>query len=409
MKKLNGKISATAILAMILLLTSMTFPDHALAARGVLKEDEDSIHFDLTLTVNITRTAFDITKKSFEDEKETWMKKWQTWKALWEDKRPQSERWREWMRVWESWKAEWKEEWESKWKAEWDETWKPEWKERWEDWEEWMEEWTARWREIKFGEMEKIPEFIRSLFRERMMKKIEDLWNKHMNASVLASSWFTPASRLGLKRALGESLNKTLQRIYNTSDVYIKNFNLNIELSTKTTLIDDAFMTMDIFNVTQRFDLWGVVIRNSSGTFIRAQYRHLNITEKIDGGKFGYPGWVFTPSKAMFMDLSVFSVPLEKWEKKFDRATNTTMFTLVKNINVTTPFGSVVVDPELSLVVPGDASGVGDMIVITPILPTNILPVRILVPTVAVATLTLMAYYLTKRKTMIQRGHFSLL
>jgi len=206
-----------------------------------------------------------------------------------------------------------------------------------------------------------------------------------------------------LKVALGQSLNRTLERIYNTSDVYIKNFDLDIDLLTSGTLIDDAFVMVGTFNLSKSFDLYGVVIRNSSGTFIRSQFRSLNVTEKVDGTRFGYPKWVFVPGKAMFVDLTVFSVPLEKWEREFDSDTNTTTFTLTKNINVTTPFGSVIVDPELSLIVPGDASGVGDVIVITPISPTDLLPIKVIVPTVAIATVALAAYYLIRKKTLILR------
>jgi len=404
MEKTIRKTSASAVLVVTLLLTSTAFPDQALAAKGVLKEGENHIHFNLTLIVNITRTAFNMTKEWFEYKKEVWMKKWIAWKDLWEQKREQhKEKWADWMGKWESWNEQWKEEWRKRWKDQWNETWKPEWKEKWDDWDEWMGKWTEKWREIRFEEMQKIPEFMRPDFKKIMMDKFSDLWDKHLNALVLANCWSTPASRFGLKVALGHSLNKSLERIYNTSDVYIKNFDLTIDLLASRTIIDDTFVTMGIFNITESFDLHGVVMRNSSGTFIRSQFRSLNVTERVDGTRFGYPGWVFVPGKAMFMDLTVFSVPLEEWERKFDPATNTTTFALAKNINVTTPFGSVIVDPELSLIVPGDASGVGDVIVITPILPTDLLPIKVIVPTAAIATVAVVAYYLMRKKTLTLR------
>lgn len=411
MVKLNRKISAGTIIATILLLTTTTYSDQALAATGVLEEGEDHIHFDLTLTVNITRTAFNMTIEEFEDEGQIWTSKWEEWKNRWEETHELGwrERWAQRIRDWASWAESLREEWRERWRAEWNETWKPEWTERWENWEEWMENWGKRWREIRFEDIEEIPEFLRAKFRERMMRRFEDLWERHVNASVLARCWTTPASQLGLKASLGQSLNKTLQRIYNTSDVYIKDFNLAIDLLTRTTLIDGAFMRTGIFNLTQSFDLYGVVIKNSSGTFIRGQFRHINVTERVDGGRFGYHGWVFTPAKAMFMDLSVFSVPLDKWNRTFDAAANTTTFALARDINVTTPFGSIIVDPELSLVVPGEASGVGDVIAIAPMLPTDLVPIKIIVPTMIVATLSLVAYYLVRRKTMMPRGYSSIL
>jgi len=410
MKKSVGKISAATILAMILLVTGATFPDRALTANGVLEKGEDHVHFDLTLTVNITQTAFNITRKDFEDQRETWTKKWTEWKNMWEERREQwREGWEEWIDRWESWPFQWREEWSTRWRTEWNETWRPEWIAKWSDWDEWMQKWEERWKEIRFENMEKIPEFLRAGFRARMMERFRDLWQKHMNASTLAQCWLTPASQRGLKNALGQSLNKTLQRIYNTSDVYIKNFNLTVELHTDTILTDGTYVSTGIFNLAQTFDLYGVIIQNSSGTFIRSQFRRFNVTEKVDGKRFGYPGWVFTPGKAMFMDLSVFSVPLDEWNKTFDPATNTTTFSLVRNINVTTPYGNVIVDPELNLVVPGEASAVGDVIVVAPILPTDLLPLRIIVPTAAVATLAVLAYYLSKRRTMIPRAYPTIL
>jgi len=406
MKRFSMKVSGTVMLT-LMLLASATFADQAGSAKGVLEEGQDHIRFDLTLTVNITQAAFNITKKSFGDEKEAWVNKWEKWKNRWEEKHELQwkGRWRDHMKEWASWKESWKQEWGKMWRAEWNETWNPEWKEKWEEWEEWMKNWKERWNETEYEHFERIPEFIRPRFKHIMMEKFRELWENHVNAPLLARCWDTRASRLGLKTALRQALNKTLQRIYNTSDVYVRNFNMTIDLLTSSTVVDGTYTSTGIFNLTQSFDLYGVVTQNSSGTFIRSQFRSLNVTEKVDGKWFGYPGWVFTPGKAMFLDLSVFSVPFEEWERTVDPTANSTRFTLVRDINVTTPYGSIIVDPELSLVVPGVAAGTGDVIAIIPILPTDLVPVRILVPTVIIATLVLAAYYLLKKKSVMQERY----
>ncbi|MDH5441380.1 MAG: hypothetical protein OEY31_12330 [Candidatus Bathyarchaeota archaeon] len=54
--------SLVALLASVALMANVV-PAYALTAKGVLEEGEDHVHFDLTLTVNVTRTAFDITKR----------------------------------------------------------------------------------------------------------------------------------------------------------------------------------------------------------------------------------------------------------------------------------------------------------------------------------------------------------
>ncbi len=374
MKKSNIKLnSLVAILVSVMLVGNSVVPANALTATGVLEEGEDYIHFDLTLTANITRTAFNMTKRWFEENREMWSSKWNEWKNRWE------ERYREWVGKW-----------------------KDEWADKWEDWEEWMENWEERWEELAIERIEKIPEFMESHFRERMRNKFEELWEKHMNAPKLAECWLTPASRLGFKRALGHSLNKTLQWFYNTTDVYVKNFTLTIEVTTKTIYTDGTYITTGLYDLAASFDLYGVVIQNETGTFIRSQFRHLNVTEKVDGAEFGYHGWVFTPGKALFMDLTAFSLPLENWEKTYDQDTNTTTFTLVKDINVTTPYGNVIIDPEMNLVVPGQATAAGETIAISSILPSDLIPIKLVTAATVVATIVLMGYYyLGKRRTAI--------
>jgi len=394
-----------AILVSAMLLGSSVVPTSALTATGVLEEGEEYIHFDLTLAANITRTAFNMTKEWFEQNRETWSSRWNEWKHRWE------ERYREWMGKWKDMMEGWRDwarknirsrdEWEHRWEEEWGEEWKEEWADKWEDWEEWMENWEDRWEELMIERIERIPEFIESHFRERMREKFEELWEKQMNAPRLAACWATPASRLGLRNALGHSLNKTLQWVYNTTDVYVRNFSLTIEVTTKTIYTDGTYFTSGLYDLAAGFDLYGVVIRNESGTYIRSQFRHLNVTEMVDGGEFGFHGWTFTPNKALFMDLTAFSIPLENWESAYDEVANTTTYTLVKDINVTTPYGNVIIDPEMKLVVPGQATAAGDTIAITSILPSDLIPIRLVTAATAIATVILAGYYLGKRRTTI--------
>lgn len=371
------KPSTITIFAVILLFASTISPVNAMSARGVLEEGKDYVHFDLTLSVNFTRAAFNITREEFARSREEWTARWYEWKEGWEQRHEGwRERWSERMADWGAWREQWKEDWRNEWMKKWNLTWEPEWRERWGEWEEWMEDWKEKWKDMNYEEIGEIPSFIMPSFRDSMKRKFEDLWHRHLNAQILSNCWFKPSSQIGLKRALGHSLNKTLQWIYDTEDVYIKNFDPTIELTTKTVFIDDTPLTTGLFKLDESFDLYGVVTVNSSGLFILSQFRHLNVTEKVDGRLFGYPGWVFTPGKAMFMDLSVFSVPLEEWNRVYDSATDTTSFTLVRDINVTTAYGSVVIDPEVSLTVPGRAEGSGDLITVKAIMPTDILSLR---------------------------------
>ena len=394
--------SLVAILASVALMTNVV-PAHALTARGVLEEGEDHIHFDLTLTANVTRTAFDITKRWYEDNAETWQSRWSNWKNRWEGGHTEwTGKWTELMRRWRDWAThnyQSRFEWEHEWREEWGESWNPDWAEKWNAWEEWMENWRTRWEELEFDDTEDVPEFIMPHFRERMKHKFSELWIGHMNAPMLAKCWIAPASRLGFKTALGHSINKTLEWIYNTSDVYIKDFNLTIEVTSKTLYTDGTYTTTGLYNLTQSFDLYGVVTTDDSDIIIRSQFRHLNVTEKVDGALFGYRGWVFTPGKALFMDLSAFSVPLDKWA--VGSTDDTTTFTLVRDINVTTPYGNVIIDPEMVLTVPGRATATGDVISVTAILPTDLMPIKLIGVTTIVATVVFVGYYLGKRRIAV--------
>lgn len=384
------------------ILAPSIFPANAIDAKGVLKQGEDHVHFDLTLTANMTATAFNITKKWFEEDREGLRQKWTNWKTQWEeDHKDWRGNWSEYMKKWMEWAErdhQFETEWEHKWQQQWAEPWDEKWANKWDKWEEWMNKWNEKWEQLKIEETEKMPEFIGPGFQEKMKEKFDELWNKHMNAPTMARCWGTPASQFGLKNALANSINKTLQWIYNSSDVYIKNFNLSIEVTTKTSYTDGTYMMTGVYAVAQSFDLYGVVTSNSSGTFIRSQFRSFNVTEKVDGAKFGFPGWVFTPSKAMFLDLSVFSFPLEQWENTYDSDSNTTTFTLVRDINVTTPYGNVIIDPEMVLVVPGRATAAGNTITIASILPADLVPIEFVVAATIIATVVLAGYYAAMRR-----------
>lgn len=390
-------ISEIAILVAIILATGVIPPAHAMTATGVLEEGKGYVHFDLMLSVNFTEIAFDITKMEFAGKGEALMGRWQELKGRWEGRYAQWRgMWNQQMANWSEWSSYTKKEWGDEWKAEWKVEWRPEWGEKWGEWEGWMGNWSTRWKTLKLSEIEKIPPLIMPNFTGRMKEKVEYLWNRHLQAPQLASCWATPASRLGLKGALERSLNRTLQSLYGTTDVYVKNSDTAIELTTKTVSIGGTSPTTGLFDLAQSFDLYGIVTANASGLFIRSQFRHLNVTEKVDGGLFGYPGWVFTPGKTMFMDLSIFSVPLEEWNTAFDGYTTT--FTLVRDINVTTPFGNAIVDPEVSLTVPGYGIGKGDVIAVKPILPTNLLPWQAMTITAVALTLILGGYWIRRRR-----------
>ena len=392
-----------AILVSVMLMGNSVIPASALTATGVLEEGEDYIHFDVDLAANITKAAFNMTKRWFEENREEWSSRWNEWRNRWEERhREWRGKWKGMMEGWREWarkNTRIREEWQHRWEEEWGERWEDEWADEWEDWEEWMENWEDRWEELVIDRIERIPRFMESHFRERMRNRFEELWERHMNAPRLAECWLNPASRLGFRDALGRSLNRTLQWVYNTTDVYVRNFTLAIEVTTKTFYTDDTYFTSGLYDLQASFDLYGVVIRNETGTFIRSQFRHLNVTEKVDGGEFGYHGWVFVPSKSLFMDLTAFSLPLENWERAYDEETDTTTFTLVKDINVTTPYGNVIIDPEMNLVVPGQATAAGEMIAVTSILPSDLVPVKFVTAATVVATIVLAGYYLGKRRT----------
>jgi len=196
-------------------------------------------------------------------------------------------------------------------------------------------------------------------------------------------------------------LNRTLQWLYNSTDVYVKNFTLTLEMTTKTLMADDIYLTSGIYNITQSFDIYGIVNNNASGTFIKSQFRHFNITENVENATFlGLPR-NFTPGKAMFLDFTVFAVPLDNWTNTFDPLNNMTTFSLVRDINVTTQYGSVIIDPEMVLVVPGKATASGDTIMVALLLPTDLVPLRLIATATVVATVLVAGYYMIKRKTII--------
>jgi hypothetical protein len=280
-------------------------------------------------------------------------------------------------------------------------TWNDEWAEKWNDWQNWMDRWDNKWEDLKFNETEQIPVFLKHKFWDKMGEKFDDLWEKQIHASLLARCWTTPALHLGLKNALGHSLNRTLQWLYNSTDVYIKNYTLTLEMTTKALMADDTYLTSGIYNITQSFDIYGIVINNATGTFIKSQFRHFNITENVENAALlGLPR-NFTPGKAMFLDFTVFAVPLDNWSNSFDPVSNMTTFSLVRDINVTTQYGSVIIDPEMVLVVPGKATASGDTIMVALILPTDLIPLRLIATTTVVATVLVAGYYMIKRKTVI--------
>jgi hypothetical protein len=391
-----------ALLASAMFMPGILYPANALTARGVLGEGDDYVHFDLTLTANITLTAFNFTRTWFEENKEMWQQKWNSWKNRWEDQHTDWRgKWIERMRNWIGHAIQLRNTWRNEWTEEWNMTWNDEWAEKWNDWQDWMDKWETKWEDLKYNETEQIPAFLKHKFWEKMVEKFDDIWEKHIHASLLASCWTTPALHLGLKNALSHSLNRTLQWLYNTTDVYIRNYTLSLEITTKTLMTDDTYLTSGIYNLTQSFDIYGIIINNATGTFIKSQFRHFNITEEMENTTLlGFPR-KFTPGKAMFLDFSVFAVPLDNWTNTFDPGSNVTTFSLVRDINVTTQYGSVIIDPEMVLVVPGKAIASGETIMVALILPTDLIPLRLIAATTVVATVLVAGYYMIKRKTII--------
>jgi Skp family chaperone for outer membrane proteins len=264
-------------------------------------------------------------------------------------------------------------------------------------------------RAIKLSELiERVPDF-----KEEMRERCEKLWEDHVRGDVLAACWETPALQRGLKEALGNALNRTLQRIYGTTDVYVKNFILSIEIVKRIDYVDGDPIVTGTFTLSQSFDLHGIVTVNASGVFIRSQFRCFNVTEDVEvevpEEVAGFRRWKFTPAKVMFLDLSVFSVPLEEWDRFYDPAANSTTFRLVKNLNITTPFGNVIIDPEYTLTVPGDATGSGEVIMVKAptvavAFPVDLLPILATIIIAAAITIVIAAYWVRRRSLVASVG-----
>jgi len=109
--------------------------------------------------------------------------------------------------------------------------------------------------------------------------------------------------------------------------------------------------------------IFGTVITNSSGVFLKTGWRALNASKDMDATKFGGSG-VINPGKMMMLDLTAFRVPMEKWTRTFDSATNSTTFTYKTDVSIQTAFGTMFIDPDQSITVPGNVSASGNDIVI---------------------------------------------
>jgi hypothetical protein len=162
-------------------------------------------------------------------------------------------------------------------------------------------------------------------------------------------------------RAVQVSINRTLQL---TGVQGLENFTLNM-----IKVIEDGNVYIEI---KLTFDVIGAVVSNETGTYFNCKFRAMNASELclIEDEEL-------MPSKALFIDLSALDVPLQQWERTYDEATNKTTFRLViKEIKVSQPYGSVSIDPEATLVVYGKATGSGDAIIVSAVMP----PVAPVVP-----------------------------
>lgn len=270
---------------------------------------------------------------------------------------------------------------------------------RWREGEDWtLEELYEKLNETGFDEIppglnKSIVKRIREYLQDR--KRLEKELHKHVDPVV--SCWLTPALRNGLQNALRNNLNASLRRLFPNYEVR----NLELEV--------DYNDTTKIYTVDIELDLYNAVTTNSSGTFVNGKFRYFNATGEIDPEEFGGKGLSkFTPSKAMFLDLSAFNVPLEEWTRNYDPESNTTEFSIERDIVVSTALGDIYVDPEASLVVGGEAIASGDAIsVVQPLLEQPVTVVGVTVPlwmTLAtlVATIAVVLSALAYRRRIIR-------
>jgi len=182
------------------------------------------------------------------------------------------------------------------------------------------------------------------------------------NVSAYFTGIVPPAEVATVKTSIHEIVKAGVRAAYAGAGV-VRNFTLNLSFDK-----DSKVLTWSL-----EMEVEGIFPKSAADGYradVRVR-RFASVGEvvvqavKSDGSKI--PGKVYSINLAQTigLNLSSFNVPLEQWTRKYDYSAlgqTTFTLTLTKNISISTPHGTIVMDPESTITAPGYASGSGDEI-----------------------------------------------
>ena len=116
------------------------------------------------------------------------------------------------------------------------------------------------------------------------------------------------------------------------------------------------------FGLTANITINGPISFNGSSYLVRTHWRWINASGDCEF-EHQQSRYRFNFAEMMGLDLSKFNVPLEQWTRQRDQTQNMTRYTLtVPPYNISTPYGSILIDPTQVIETPGETYAAGDLI-----------------------------------------------
>ncbi len=163
--------------------------------------------------------------------------------------------------------------------------------------------------------------------------------------------WSTPATRTGILEALKQMIVDYLRHELGYTRADVESLSMNYEF------VNASPQYYIIVNITMT--ITGISNATWYGYVYNCKFRKMCLDHNGTWGNF-----VFNPARLFFFTLAAFDKPLEEWERTYN-GTHTIFKCEVPVYTYYTVNGYVVtVDPEETIVVPGDAQAQGDTIIV---------------------------------------------
>jgi len=116
------------------------------------------------------------------------------------------------------------------------------------------------------------------------------------------------------------------------------------------------------FKLNANMTINGPISYNGSNYLVRAHWRWINASGDCEF-EHQQNRHRFDFAKLMALDLSRFNIPLEQWTRERDQNQNMTTYSLtVPSYNLSTAYGTILIDPTQLIETPGETFAAGDLI-----------------------------------------------